>query len=84
MIPAQLDVTDRAVRVVDLQSTPIQPEDVAEQVIVRILAQHPAIEPGDARDAIATAVDEGRLVENEAGDRYSLAEGEGDIAVPGP
>ncbi len=62
---------DRAVRITEYQTSPKQRDSVAESVIVRILCrQH--TDPAGARDAIATAVADGDLVETE-GDRYAVA-----------
>ncbi|WP_254538716.1 hypothetical protein [Halomarina litorea] len=71
----------RVAGVVAANSTPNQPETVAEHVIVQTLIRvdrsdpgpsQTVVSPAEVRDAIVTAVEEGLLVEVDG--RYKLAE----------
>ena len=66
-----MNLADRAVRIADHQTTEMQRDTVAEHVLVHLLSRA-YTSPEGARDAIETAVAEGRLVEQDG--RYALAE----------
>ena len=66
-----MNLADRAVRIAELQTTDKQRDTVAEHVLVHLLSRA-YTDPAGARDAIETAVVEGRLVEQDG--RYALAE----------
>ncbi|MWG36547.1 hypothetical protein [Halomarina oriensis] len=66
-----MTLSERVVRIVELQTTTKQRDTVAEHVLVRILSRS-ITDPDSARDAIATAVADGRLVERDG--RYAVGD----------
>jgi hypothetical protein len=66
-----MTLAERVVRIAEYQTSEKQRDSVAEHVLVRTLSRTHT-DPASARDAIATAVADGRLVED--GDRYALAD----------
>ncbi len=59
-MPMGTDLVDKVVRIVQLNTNEMQPGPVSEHIIVRI-ALGAAGSPDTVRDALATAVAEGRL-----------------------
>jgi hypothetical protein len=58
---------DRVVRIVDEQTTPMQPNTVAEVQVVQVLAANGDSRGDEVREAITEAVEDGGLVRDEAG-----------------
>jgi len=72
---------DRILRTVDAQTSPAQPDTVRPGTIVLTLAGNGSMNPGDVREAMQAAVDDGRLEHTEEG-RLRVADGV-DVPVPG-
>jgi hypothetical protein len=66
-----MTLSERVVRIAEYQTSEKQRDSVAEHVLVRTLSRT-YTDPASARDAIATAVANGWLIED--GDRYALAD----------
>lgn len=71
-------LSDRVVRIVDLQTTSKQPDTVDEPQVVQILAANGDFRGAEVRKAIAEAVEDGDLVRDEQG-RFRVAD---DTTVP--
>jgi hypothetical protein len=67
-------LSDRVVRIVDLQTTSKQPDTVAEPQVVQILAANGDFRGAEVREAISEAVEAGKVVRDEAG-RLRVADG---------
>jgi len=59
-------LSDRVIRIVDEQTTPMQPDTVAEVQVVQVLAANGDFRGEEVRDAISEAVEKGGLVRDEA------------------
>lgn len=74
------DIDDRVVSTVDKQTSPKQPDTVRPGTIVYTLAGAGSLDPREVRQAIKSAVDDGRLEHTEEG-RLRVADG---VEVPAP
>jgi hypothetical protein len=66
------DLYEKVLATVDHQTSPKQPDTVAEHALLTILASHQGYQPDAVRQVLNEAVEQGDL--ERTGDRYALPE----------